>query len=233
MDTDDVDIKRPTSYLWLIIILVIAVLLCIFLKPSETSSEQSIPPKDVEKPQSWDCYPVTQDPKPSLYETLDSNIDAAIAQLKRKAQQAKRIIPYFPDFPELWLIPPVNKGSYGSLGERYSVEFLELLFPNYRFVKAKHKWMKSRKNYPLELDGFCEELMIAVEYNGYQHYVWPNHYHKTIEEFNDQRERDQIKLEACIERNICLIRIPYTVKPIDRIPLAVYAKLLEAVPGLI
>ena len=53
----------------------------------------------------------------------------------------------------------------------------------------------------------------------------------TRDEFFEQRYRDQVKVDVCTERHICLLRIPYTV-PIERIPLAVYAKLLEAVPGL-
>jgi hypothetical protein len=154
----------------------------------------------------------------------------SIKQLRRKGLEAKRIIPNFPIFPNIWLSPPENKGTYGSIPERYCIEFLHFLFPKNVFVKKKHSWLRNPKTgYPLELDGYCEELKLAIEYNGIQHYVWPNFFHPTIEEFHAQQERDKTKLKICNQKNICLIRIPYTV-PLDQIPIAIYSKLLEAVP---
>lgn len=152
--------------------------------------------------------------------------------LKDKEITAKRIITQFPTLPHYnsWPCIPDNKGKYASKGERYCAEFLEILFPNYTFVKSKPSWLKNPKtNRRLELDCYCEELQIAVEYNGYQHYVWPNCYHKSKDAFYDQKKRDKIKELTCIQRGICLIRIPYTVD-IEKIPLAIYCKLLEAIP---
>jgi hypothetical protein len=230
-----------TSYLWLIALLVLAFLICIFIRsPDRQKINEDITEPTVEKV-------VQQTPKElklhninshldtnsrSLYDQLSPNINTAINQLQQKSREAKRIIAYFPDFPNIWLLPPKTKEGYASIPERYCIEFLHLLFPGYNFIKQKHSWLRNTKtNYPLELDGYCSDLMIAIEYNGIQHYVWPNFFHSTIDDFFSQRDRDQIKVEICIEKNICLIRIPYTV-PKERIPLAIYAKLLEAVPGL-
>lgn len=168
-----------------------------------------------------------------VYATLEGlDRESAIESLSKWAERAKRIVPEFPDFPGIWIPPPADKGQYRSLGERYCIDFLHLLFPGKEFKTVRPTWLRNPKTKKcLELDGYCEELSLAIEYNGIQHYVWPNFTPMTRDEFFEQRYRDQVKVDVCTERHICLLRIPYTV-PIERIPLAVYAKLLEAVPGL-
>lgn len=61
----------------------------------------------------------------------------------------------------------------------------------------------------LELDGYSAELRSAFEYNGRQHYEFPNSFHKTREEFDRQVERDALKAETCREMGIDLVVIPY------------------------
>jgi len=63
----------------------------------------------------------------------------------------------------------------------------------------------------LELDGYNEELGLAFEYNGIQHYVYnPDFFHrKGIHLFEEQKERDQRKLLLCEERGIKLIIISF------------------------
>jgi hypothetical protein len=48
---------------------------------------------------------------------------------------------------------------------------------------------------------------LAFEYQGEQHYVFPNHCHKTIEMFNKQVERDLWKKEQCDKNNVKLVII--------------------------
>lgn len=67
----------------------------------------------------------------------------------------------------------------------------------------------------LELDGYNEELKLAFEYNGIQHYVWPNKFHKKKAEFVAQVARDKFKEARCKELGITLLIIPYTVKRED------------------
>jgi len=169
-----------------------------------------------------------------LIDLNNKSIPEAISILESYSRRAQQIIPFFPSFPKIWLRPPTEKGRYASLGERHCVEFLELLFAGHKFLKVRPRWLKNYKHNTgrcLELDAYCEALAIALEYNGRQHHEWPNFTGMTWEEFKRQQERDQMKVEVCIERNICLIRIPHTV-PLERIPIAIYAKLLEAVPEL-
>ena len=62
----------------------------------------------------------------------------------------------------------------------------------------------------LELDGYNEELNIAFEYNGKQHYEYIPHFHRNGEEdFETQKERDRKKYRICREKKINLIIIPY------------------------
>jgi hypothetical protein len=78
----------------------------------------------------------------------------------------------------------------------------------------------------LELDCYNEELKIAVEYDGAQHYKYIPYFHKTYEAFLNQRYRDYMKEQMCKENNIRLIRVPYTVK-IDKIESYLTTKLEE------
>lgn len=80
----------------------------------------------------------------------------------------------------------------------------------------------------LELDCYNEELGIALEYNGIQHYVFPNKFHKTQEEFDAQRSRDKYKKEQCERSGIYLISVPYEV-PHGRIPSFIEYNLIENV----
>lgn len=67
----------------------------------------------------------------------------------------------------------------------------------------------------LELDCFNEELKIAVEYDGKQHFEYIPYFHKSQEAFMNQRYRDYMKEQMCRENGIVLIRVPYTVKHDD------------------
>lgn len=61
----------------------------------------------------------------------------------------------------------------------------------------------------LELDWFCEEIGIAAEFNGIQHYEYPNWTNQTQEEFINQHRRDAYKLAKCNESGIFLLVVPY------------------------
>ena len=63
----------------------------------------------------------------------------------------------------------------------------------------------------LELDMYNDDLKIAVEYSGIGHYVYPNPFHRTKEQFINQIRRDQFKVETCDENGIYLITVPYNV----------------------
>jgi predicted Zn-ribbon and HTH transcriptional regulator len=80
------------------------------------------------------------------------------------------------------------------------------IFSGYNFPKRRPNFLER-----LELDGYCEDLQIAFEYNGKQHYklshVIP---YDTQELLEKRQERDRRKLEICSQKGIKLCVIPYT-----------------------
>ena len=76
---------------------------------------------------------------------------------------------------------------------------------NAKFPNVRPKFLKG-----LELDGYNEELNIAFEYNGKQHYKYVPYFHRNGEQdFIEQQERDRMKYRICANKNIKLILIPY------------------------
>lgn len=58
----------------------------------------------------------------------------------------------------------------------------------------------------LELDGYCEKLKLAVEFNGPYHTKWfPNK--ETKEEYIDRIKRDEAKINICKKNNVRLFVI--------------------------
>ena len=85
------------------------------------------------------------------------------------------------------------------------------------FVKVRPKFLINPKTgKPLELDVYNDELKLAIEYNGKQHYEYiPKYFHRSYEDFLEQKYRDELKREKCRENGIKLIEVPYTVKFAD------------------
>lgn len=64
----------------------------------------------------------------------------------------------------------------------------------------------------LELDGYCEELGVAFEYNGKQHYEYVPFFHRNGPgDLAAQQERDRRTEAGCDEEGVALIVIPYWV----------------------
>lgn len=61
----------------------------------------------------------------------------------------------------------------------------------------------------MHLDGYNDELKIAFEYQGKQHYIRIPHFHPSKEDFIAQKERDEYKRKMCIENGIKLISVGY------------------------
>jgi len=80
-----------------------------------------------------------------------------------------------------------------------------------------HKWPKKRlfknpeTNTHLELDGYCDALKMAFEYDGEQHFK-KSYFDKGDGGLKDRQRRDAIKDRLCLELGVKLIRIPYTMK---------------------
>lgn len=89
-----------------------------------------------------------------------------------------------------------------SLGERICREVFEKLFDK-KFPKGKPKWLGQQ-----EFDGFCEELNLAFEHHGDQHYKCVFPFTQTKERLQTVKRRDAKKARLAKKHGITLIIIP-------------------------
>ena len=77
--------------------------------------------------------------------------------------------------------------------------------------KARPEWLKNPKTgATLELDFYDEEQRVAIEYDGAQHHEFPNAFHKSRAEFEEQVARDRWKDAQCAAMGVQLVRIRAT-----------------------
>jgi len=108
-------------------------------------------------------------------------------------------------------------GSKTSTWKREELcrKILEDYFDDY-FPSVRPKFLSNPETgRPLELDGYNARLNLAFEHGGKQHYVYPNYYHKTKEEFEKQVKRDKWKYQRCKELGIHVLVISYEVPEKD------------------
>lgn len=100
--------------------------------------------------------------------------------------------------------------------ENYVLTALIRMFPAHPFVKMRPTWLRNpRTNRKCELDFYNEELKLAIEVQGQQHYVFPNSLHKTRGEWEDQVYRDRLKEDLCRYTGVTLVHVPFTVSQKD------------------
>lgn len=102
-------------------------------------------------------------------------------------------------------------GGKTSKGELICKEVIEEIFSK-PFNTVRPDFLKNpetKRN--LEIDCYNDECKIGIEYSGIQHYVYPNGFHRTKEEFINQIRRDKYKVEQCDKNGVYLITVPYTV----------------------
>lgn len=107
-----------------------------------------------------------------------------------------------------------NTGSneFQSKGERECKRSIEEITQK-PFAKHRPNFLKNDitgKN--LELDCYNDELKLAIEYNGIQHYEYTPIFHKNRDVFYNIKYRDKMKETLCREKGVKLIVVPYTVK---------------------
>lgn len=96
-------------------------------------------------------------------------------------------------------------------GEKLCKQAIEEIY-NKPFYTVRPKFLKNPEtNRNLELDLYNDEIKIAVEYQGIQHYKWPNYTNCSYEDFIKQVRRDQFKVDRCDQEGIYLITVPYNV----------------------
>ncbi|MDD3962794.1 MAG: hypothetical protein PHT77_13150 [Bacteroidales bacterium] len=112
----------------------------------------------------------------------------------------------------------------GSIGERITRHVFESIF-GAPFPNSRPKWLiNDDTGWTMQLDGYNDELGIAFEYQGFQHYYDVPHLNTT---FLQIQKRDSKKLDVCINNNIKLILVPYTIK-FDDLPKEIFKMCKDA-----
>lgn len=86
-------------------------------------------------------------------------------------------------------------------GELITRAIFEATFEGCKFPKSKPQWLELATGQRLELDGYCEPLGIAFEYQGYHH------------EKADVKRTDDIKRKACAKNDVKLIAVVGVKRP--------------------
>jgi hypothetical protein len=101
-----------------------------------------------------------------------------------------------------------------SQGEKMCRQAAEKVF-GVAFTKVRPDWLKNPETgRNLELDCYNDELKIAIEYNGEQHYKFPNGFMRGqdgLKKFYEQLRRDDYKVKMCDANGVYLITVPYTI----------------------
>ncbi|MDD4931377.1 MAG: hypothetical protein PHG66_04520 [Candidatus Colwellbacteria bacterium] len=106
--------------------------------------------------------------------------------------------------------PLLPKGTYKN--EERCREIIQSIY-NLPFKKVRPEFLKNPKTgRNLELDMYNEGLKIAVEYNGIQHRTYAPYFHKSPDDYQNQVERDNLKVRRCKEAGVTLIIVPDTVR---------------------
>lgn len=120
-----------------------------------------------------------------------------------------------------------KRKTYVSRGEAECGRILQQLFPKHKFVKVRPPWLlhayPGMKHRPraLELDFYCSDLRLAVEYQGEQHsHIVPkwHGWDKEIarEKLALQQQRDAVKEALCKKHGIDLIQVWWQESNIER-----------------
>jgi Zn finger protein HypA/HybF involved in hydrogenase expression len=98
--------------------------------------------------------------------------------------------------------PTCGKG----MGERVCREVFEQIFAQ-PFPSSYPEWLRTKRGTTLELDGYCEPLMLAFEHQGAHHYG-NSPFFKEPGNFAAQQERDAFKAAQCMKHGVALVLIP-------------------------
>lgn len=125
----------------------------------------------------------------------------------------KSYIPYFKHLNSIEYKSSVKPKTIKNkkIHETKCRQIIESIY-NKPFPSIRPSWLKNHTNKNLELDMYNEELKLAIEYDGEQHYKYSPFFHKSPNDLIKQQERDKLKENICKGKGIRLIRIPYTVK---------------------
>lgn len=86
-------------------------------------------------------------------------------------------------------------------------EILKEIFPN-RLILSGKKPIK-KKGSSLQIDWWLKEDNIGFEYQGEQHFIFPNAFHKTEKDFKNQQIRDRQKRASARRMGITLFEVRF------------------------
>jgi phage FluMu protein Com len=78
-------------------------------------------------------------------------------------------------------------------------------FPNY----YPGDWLLNANGRKMQLDGYCQELKLAFEYHGHQHYQPVARFNMSAEDVVRRQAEDALKRRLCRENGVALIEIPF------------------------
>src|SRR6185369_11406081 len=145
-----------------------------------------------------------------IYISIDMS-NLAEAQIYAKKRGGKALIQTGPttflfscNRNHLWERPIMKRYDWCPLcphskGERTSRYIFEDLLGK-KFPPRAPKFLQG-----MRLDGYNEELKLAFEFNGQQHYALNPMFHKSGQDLSEQRKRDQKKRDLCKKEGIYLI----------------------------
>lgn len=105
-----------------------------------------------------------------------------------------------------------------GLGERICREHFEQIY-GHKFPKSYPKWLANDDGNQMELDGYCENLGIAFEYQGEQHYSLGTHYITSAQDLERRQRHDEMKSTLCQQHGVFLFQIPEIWKRMDLLDL--------------
>lgn len=165
---------------------------------------------------SWEplvlSYESSLDEKISMLRTLVSHLSLDCEKswrniaktIPRVSSAASTVKIYDP------IIESVSVNSTTSYREAICRDILKTLY-DLPVTRERPTWLKSpHSKFSLELDVYCKDSAVAVEYNGKQHYVFDS-----ISDMTDKVEKDISKLRQTRSRSIHLVVVPYTVQAKD------------------
>jgi hypothetical protein len=186
-------------------------------------------PVEYRVPEPRETTPAIIDPNPKiLTQAINQNQQLQSQQLQSQQLQQNRQPQQNQQNQQSAPIPRRVGGRFISRGERICCQTMERIY-GIPFVTVRPAWLVNPETGArLELDCYNDELKIAVEYNGEQHYKWPNFINQTYEQFINQVRRDSFKMDLCDRNNVYLIVVPYNV-PHDMIPSFIMSHLPETI----
>lgn len=117
-----------------------------------------------------------------------------------------------------WMAAPSHTKHSGTwcatcaagVSERICRAVIERIFGT-AFPKKKPAWLLSKRQTRMELDGYAEELRVAFEYQGIQHFIKNKRFHSGSATLGRRMSDDKWKAMLCRRHRVLLLQIPHTV----------------------